>query len=137
MPARLFFLTAVVTWTAAVNAFLGHQPLDRKILRTSDALKSDAKFDPYEDSCGGDALDRNRARTDLRNFLTQRSIQSFVYLLNQCHDGHTVGWLEVRKRDFIESWFSLDTTFSDIFFLVYALVSYSTNVIVIGPIENP
>jgi hypothetical protein len=39
---------------------------------------------------------RNKDRTDIRNFLTQRSIQSFVYLLNQCREEHTVRWLEVR-----------------------------------------
>ena len=36
------------------------------------------------------------SRTDIRTLLTQRSIQSFVYLLNQCHEEHTVRWLEVR-----------------------------------------
>ena len=36
------------------------------------------------------------SRTDVRTLLTQRSIQSFVYLLNQCHEEHTVRWLEVR-----------------------------------------
>jgi hypothetical protein len=38
---------------------------------------------------------RNKARTDIRYFLTQRSIQSFVYLLNQCREEHTVHFLEV------------------------------------------
>ena len=40
-----------------------------------------------------------KSRTDLRIFLTQRSIQSFVYLLNQCREDHTVRWLEVRKLE--------------------------------------
>lgn len=39
-------------------------------------------------------VSKNKARTDLRNFLTQRSIQSFVYLLNQVHDVHTRNWIE-------------------------------------------
>lgn len=43
---------------------------------------------------------RNKDRTDIRNFLTQRSIQSFVYLLNQCREEHTVRWLEVRNFSF-------------------------------------
>jgi hypothetical protein len=38
---------------------------------------------------------RNKGRTDIRYFLTQRSIQSFVYLLNQCREEHTVQFLEV------------------------------------------
>ena len=50
---------------------------------------------------GGDAwVLRNKDRTDIRNFLTQRSIQSFVYLLNQCREEHTVRWLEVRNFSF-------------------------------------
>eukprot|EP00537_Pseudo-nitzschia_pungens_P010027 CAMPEP_0172390518 /NCGR_PEP_ID=MMETSP1061-20121228/7143_1 /TAXON_ID=37318 /ORGANISM="Pseudo-nitzschia pungens, Strain cf. pungens" /LENGTH=663 /DNA_ID=CAMNT_0013120917 /DNA_START=230 /DNA_END=2221 /DNA_ORIENTATION=+ len=40
-----------------------------------------------------------KARTDIRYFLTQRSIQSFVYLLNQCREEHTVRWLE-KTLDF-------------------------------------
>ena len=59
-----------------------------------------ATFDPYEGSFKGrDGKERNKARMDLRNFLTQRSIQSFVYVLNQCREEHTVRWLEVRYRD--------------------------------------
>ena len=34
-------------------------------------------------------------RTDVRNFLTQRSIQSFFFLLSQCRDPHTITWVEV------------------------------------------
>jgi hypothetical protein len=41
-----------------------------------------------------------KARTDIRIFLTQRSIQSFVYLLNQCREEHTVRWLEVSRKSF-------------------------------------
>ena len=49
-------------------------------------------------SSGDDFWVRNKARTDIRNFLTQRSIQSFAYLLNQCREEHTIRWLEVRAR---------------------------------------
>jgi len=52
---------------------------------------------PGSDSNSGNAFPK--ARTDIRNFLTQRSIQSFVYLLNQCREEHTVQWLE-KKLDF-------------------------------------
>lgn len=37
-------------------------------------------------------------RTDVRNFLTQRAFQSFIFLLIQCRDPHTVQWLEVGGR---------------------------------------
>ena len=52
-----------------------------------------------------DALSLNKARTDVRNLLTQRAVQSFIFLLNSCRDPHTVRWLEVstsysvRRRD--------------------------------------
>mmetsp|Transcript_36911 Transcript_36911/g.75285 ORF Transcript_36911/g.75285 Transcript_36911/m.75285 type:complete len:449 (-) Transcript_36911:415-1761(-) len=39
-------------------------------------------------------LGRNLARTCVLSFLTQRSIQSFMFLLSQCRDPHTVSWLE-------------------------------------------
>jgi hypothetical protein len=42
-----------------------------------------------------DALALNMARTDVRNFLTQRAIQSFIFLLLTFRDPHTVRWLEV------------------------------------------
>ena len=42
-----------------------------------------------------DALSLNKARTDVRNLLTQRAVQSFIFLLNSCRDPHTVRWLEV------------------------------------------
>jgi hypothetical protein len=45
-----------------------------------------------------DALARNVARTCVRNFLTQRAIQSFTFLLESCRDPHTVRWLEVSGR---------------------------------------
>ena len=45
---------------------------------------------------GDTPWERNKARTDIRYFLTQRSIQSFVYLLNQCREEHTIQYLEVR-----------------------------------------
>ena len=49
-------------------------------------------------SGGGDPWAHNRARTDVRNFLTQRAMQSFVFLLGNCRDQATVRWLEVSKR---------------------------------------
>jgi hypothetical protein len=56
-------------------------------------------YNPYGHS-GDEAgpLARNKARTDIRNLLTQRSIQSFVYLLNEVHDFPTTTWIEVRQK---------------------------------------
>ena len=42
------------------------------------------------------ALEHNVRRTDVRLFLTQRAMQSFIHLLIACRDPHTVRWLEVR-----------------------------------------
>lgn len=40
------------------------------------------------------AFEHNSLRTDIRIFLTQRAIQSFITLLISCRDPHTVKWLE-------------------------------------------
>jgi hypothetical protein len=50
-----------------------------------------AASSPYEE-----ALEHNKKRTDVRRLLTQRALQSFIYLLLECRDPHTVRWLEVR-----------------------------------------
>jgi len=41
-----------------------------------------------------DALAHNQRRTDVRIFLTQRAIQSFMFLLVSTRDPHTVNWFE-------------------------------------------
>ena len=47
-----------------------------------------------------DVGELNKARTDIRNFLTQRAIQSFLFLLSHCRDTATVRWLEVSPWQF-------------------------------------
>ena len=61
------------------------------------AAKGDNRYDDYRHR---DALALNKARTDIRNFLTQRAIQSFVFLLINCRDQATVRWLEVSPFRF-------------------------------------
>ena len=46
-----------------------------------------------------DAFARNRKRTDVHLFLTQRAIQSFAHLLMETRDPHTVRWITVRRSD--------------------------------------
>lgn len=53
------------------------------------SLKLAAYNDDYDS-----ALARNKARTDVRNFLTQRALQSFIHLLVETRDPHTVTWME-------------------------------------------
>lgn len=40
------------------------------------------------------------ARTDVRNLLTQRAIQSFVFLLEECRDPHSGKWIQ---EDFLDA----------------------------------
>jgi hypothetical protein len=80
-------LTAlVIAALAATNAFV--TPVSFGTARRSSALFLEDKSD-YEK-----ALAHNKARTDVRNFLTQRSIQSFIFLLIETRDPHTVTWME-------------------------------------------
>jgi hypothetical protein len=41
-----------------------------------------------------DLYERNVDRTCLRRFLTQRSVQSFMFLCQECRDPHTIRWLD-------------------------------------------
>jgi hypothetical protein len=50
--------------------------------------------DDESDTEAQDAQARNEARTDVRNLLTQRAIQSFVFLVTECRDPHSGKWLE-------------------------------------------
>lgn len=56
-----------------------------------------AAWDDEDEAQRDAAVRRNQARTDVRNFLTQRAIQSFMFLLHSCRDPHTVRWLEVSS----------------------------------------
>jgi len=40
------------------------------------------------------AMERNEQRTCIKQFLTQRSIQSFMFLAEQVRDPHTADWVE-------------------------------------------
>lgn len=53
--------------------------------------------DAEEEKRYQDALAHNKIRTDVNNFLTQRAIQSFIFLLVECRDPHTVRWMEVSS----------------------------------------
>ncbi|OEU09306.1 hypothetical protein FRACYDRAFT_212404 [Fragilariopsis cylindrus CCMP1102] len=70
-----------------------------KLLSSSDNSNDGSSSGGSSGSSGDAWVLRNKDRTDIRNFLTQRSIQSFVYLLNQCREEHTVRWLE-KTLDF-------------------------------------
>jgi hypothetical protein len=55
----------------------------------------------YDDSSSSSSRDEALSRrTDIRNFLTQRSLQSFFNLLTLTRDPHTITWIEVSSRSF-------------------------------------
>ena len=48
--------------------------------------------------------DKDDARTDIRNLLTQRSIQSFMRLLEECRDPHSAKWIQEGACDAAFVW---------------------------------
>jgi hypothetical protein len=66
-----------------------------KPLRLS-SKDSSSSSSSNDEEAYADALARNKIRTDVRLFLTQRALQSFIGVLHECRDPHTVQWLEVR-----------------------------------------
>ena len=78
------------------------QSTDSKLYGNWESYDPSDEHPSYED-----ALARNKARTDVRNFLTQRAIQSFICLLDHCRDPHTVAWVEVRAFSSIVCFSSL------------------------------
>lgn len=69
------------------NAFIIH-PVKMKMNHRALFSSSDNYAD-YEST-----LANNMRRTDIQQFLTQRSIQSFMFLLVQVRDPHTSDWVE-------------------------------------------
>ena len=78
-----------VSVTAVTIAFVPHASFGITRRRTSLLQFAASSSDDYEKP-----LARNKARTDVRNFLTQRSLQSFIFLLLETRDPHTVTWME-------------------------------------------
>jgi hypothetical protein len=56
-----------------------------------DTIKIRAFREGHGDNPQSDKLSN---RTCIRQFLTQRSVQTFLFLLSQCRDPHTVKWIE-------------------------------------------
>lgn len=85
-------LFQVVTIVSLIGSGLSFVPRCQPKIPVS-AIHS---YDPYRhnDDNDHDPFVRNKGRTDIRNLLTQRSFQSFVYLLNSVRDVHTAKWIE-------------------------------------------
>merc|ERR1712238_528111 len=57
------------------------------------AASSSSSSTSYLDKTDTTFYLQDDARTDIRNLLTQRSIQQFMKLCEDCRDPHTVSWL--------------------------------------------
>jgi len=54
-----------------------------------------AYMDMDKDAEASDSISKTlAARTSIQQFLTQRSVQTFMFLLKECHDPHTGRWIE-------------------------------------------
>ena len=94
-------LLSVGTTIRGVTALLGHWMLpSRSSLQQASSTARPAFFNSGEydsnnnDDGHHDALAHNLRRTDPLIFLTQRAIQSFMYLLASTRDPHTIKWIE-------------------------------------------
>lgn len=83
---------ALFSALAAARAFCPALITDRRTLYSTLTLR--LFYSPYDNHNDDDALARNKARTDVCNFLTQRAMQSFIHLLIETRDPHTVTWME-------------------------------------------
>lgn len=81
-----------------------HHPVDTMptISIRSFTMNLQAKMSDRDEEASSQA--RNDARTDVRNLLTQRSIQSFLFLCTSVRDPHSVKWIE----DFLDAHNQLD-----------------------------
>lgn len=109
------------------NGFLTtHIPAVSKAQHKIGSKKKGALYAFYKDNNEGDnALAHNIQRTCIKQFLTQRSIQSFIFLTGECRDPHTADWIErfLGSPNLLEfhgtgafnltQWNSWDTVFLD------------------------
>lgn len=104
---RYIFFTAMITMLAdtRTSAFVVSPTTSEKASFLSKTVASPSASSPtklFVSSWGDDfksgkydgPLQRNMARTNIGNFLTQRSIQSFMFLLEQVRDPHSIKWIE-------------------------------------------
>lgn len=110
MNGMKMMLLALLASNVAVGAFtLGHHAmLGSTVSKTTRGSPEWPKQPRHLVSCHGTRSDdddqgseeeRNAkqiaaaARTDIKYFLTQRSVQSFMFLCSECRDPHTMTWL--------------------------------------------
>ena len=94
-PALLLCIALFLSCSIAVQAFVPSLIPTRHSSSTPPHVRRNDDNDDQEEKRYQDALAHNQIRTDVNNFLTQRAIQSFIFLLEQCRDPHTVRWMEV------------------------------------------
>lgn len=87
--ALLHYFIAVSFLYGGTTAFSHSQMTMAKARKRASLLSS---F--YEDGGDSPADEALKARTCFRQFLSQRSLQSFMFLLISCRDPHTANWLK-------------------------------------------
>lgn len=68
--------------------------LPRQAIGVSTHTSIQATFDSNNNDDYSRAMESNKQRTCIKQFLTQRSIQSFMFLAEQVRDPHTADWVE-------------------------------------------
>ena len=83
----------VFLWLMAIDAGIAFTttPAYLTQLRKRGEVKIRIHREGHNEDSQSDQLSN---RTCIRQLLTQRSIQSFLFLLSQCRDPHTVRWIE-------------------------------------------
>jgi len=96
--AALTRCTALVPST--ISSPLSHQQHQQQQPAFSSRLAFMDKDDAVESLSSDTAISQTlTAHTSIQQFLTQRSVQTFMFLLKECHDPHTARWIE----DFTEA----------------------------------
>ena len=101
--ATLLSLLCVVAvlFTGSCHGFTPHPDIRTHTAINSAAVTARSRFptmlQAYNENGNNDResiMARNNARTCVKAFLTQRAIQSFMFLLAECRDPHSGKWIE-------------------------------------------
>ena len=89
---RILFWLLMLMMASTVSAF-SHYRLANQRLTSGDYFQR-LNLSPSDRDMEALARARNDARTDVRNLLTQRAIQSFMFLCENVRDPHSGKWIE-------------------------------------------
>ena len=89
---NLLFISLLLGCFDHSSAFMTTLP--RQAIGVSTHTSIQATFDSNNNDDYSRAMESNKQRTCIKQFLTQRSIQSFMFLAEQVRDPHTADWIE-------------------------------------------